>query len=281
MRCQFGDYTNIRNYQQRNTMNFTKLISLCFGFIADTRFPPLIQRFINYCYIQAFKIDLSEFQPYYHYKSLNELFTRGLRQIRRFDKDEMIFISPSDGKITQFGNVENGKALQIKGFAYSVERLLGEKLDSPLFYANIYLSPSNYHRYHAPCDLWVESITHFKGALLPVHLKSLRKNRNLFIINERIVLKARDRFGDLVYFVAVGALNVGSMIFYIEPKISEKYQGIKRSFNYKEPIYLKKGEEMGMFKMGSTIVLFANNITMLRSENSIRFGDSLFIKNME
>lgn len=261
-------------------MSFTKIISTCFGVIANIRFYRPIQCFINEQYIRIFKIDLREFQPFYYYKSLNELFTRGLRQQREFDKNDNIFISPVDGQVTQIGNVENGKALQIKGFSYSVERLVGDNIDSNLSYANLYLSPSNYHRYHAPCDMFVESITHFKGALLPVHFKSLRKNRNLFIVNERVVLKARDKFGNILYFVAVGALNVGGIVFYAEPRIQNKHKLYKKKFYYKNPKFIKKGEEIGMFKMGSTIVLFASQVEILKNDCKISFGDSLFKRNI-
>ncbi|RDU58529.1 phosphatidylserine decarboxylase [Helicobacter sp. MIT 99-5507] len=257
-------------------MKITKLISLCFGVIANIRFYPPIQRFINKQYIRIFKIDLSEFYPLASYKSLNELFTRGLRQNREFNIDDNIFISPVDGKVMQTGDVSNGRALQIKGFSYSVDRLVGERVSSNLSYANLYLSPSNYHRYHAPCDMYVESITHFKGALLPVHTKSLYKNKNLFVVNERVVLKARDSFGGILYFVAVGALNVGGIYFYIEPRIQYKSNCYKRCFTYKEPLFIKKGEEIGMFKMGSTIVLFASDVEILKSDCDIKFGFDLF-----
>lgn len=265
-------------------MSFTKIISICFGFIADIKFYPPIQKFINQQYINIFKINLKDFYPFYYYKSLNELFTRGLKQKREFDKDKNIFISPVDGKLVQSGKVKNNRALQIKGVSYSVEQLLGESfnknISDNLSYANLYLSPSNYHRYHAPCDMFVESITHFKGALYPVHLKSLTKRRNVFIANERVVLKAKDIFGNFIYFVAVGALNVGSMVFYIEPEIQSKHNLHKKTFNYKEPIFIKKGDEIGMFKMGSTIVLFAYDVEILKSDCKISFGDSLF-RNIE
>ncbi|MDE6886438.1 MAG: phosphatidylserine decarboxylase [Helicobacteraceae bacterium] len=262
-------------------MNLTKIVSICFGIIADIRFYKPLQNFINKTYIKAFDISLDRFQPYYCYKSLNELFTRGLREIVEFDKKEDIFISPSDSFVMQSGSVSNNRALQIKGFSYSVESLLKDKLDSSFSYVNLYLSPKDYHRYHSPCDMEVVSITHFKGALLPVHKKSLNKNTNLFVRNERVVLKARDRFGDYIYFVAVGALNVGKIIFYIEPRLCENYRGKSRKFLYKQPRLIKKGDELGMFKMGSTIVLFAKNVEILKDNIKVSFGEKLFKKLVE
>ena len=285
-------------------LNWSKIISLCFGSIANLRFPATIQSFINAKYVAFFNISLSEFPPIESYKSLNELFTRGLRKMRDFDRDENIIISPSDSLVMESGKVSQGRALQIKGFSYSVSALLGvteRDLPQNLYYANLYLSPRDYHRYHAPCDMFVESITHFKGALLPVHKKSLNKNQNLFIRNERVVVVARMKNGAKIYFVAVGALNVGQIVFYIEPKLQESFSGKKQEFFYKEPKFVRKGEELGMFKMGSTIVVFveskldsgessvdsresnaesntdsAQNITIFKQGEKIRFGEALF-----
>ena len=276
--------------------NWSKIISLCFGSIANLRFPSAIQSFINAKYVAFFNISLSEFPPLESYKSLNELFTRGLRKMRDFDKSENIIISPSDSLVIESGRVESGRALQIKGFSYEVAPLLGvsaRDLSPNLYYANLYLSPRDYHRYHAPCDMFVESIVHFRGKLLSVHKKSLVKNQNLFIRNERVVLSARMKNGAKLYFVAVGALNVGQIIFYVEPKLQESFSGKKREFFYKEPKFIRKGEELGMFKMGSTIVLFVEspksnidlgesnadlpqNIEIFKQGEKIRFGEALF-----
>lgn len=269
--------------------NWSKFISLCFGGIANLRFPSVIQNFINAKYIAFFNISLSEFPPLESYKSLNELFTRGLRKMRDFDKSENIIISPSDSLVIESGHVEKGRALQIKGFSYSVSALLGvaeRDLPTNLYYANLYLSPRDYHRYHAPCDMFVESITHFKGTLKPVHKKSLNSNQNLFIRNERVVLSAKMKNGAKIYFVAVGALNVGNIIFYIEPKLQESFNGKRQDFSYKEAKFIRKGEELGMFKMGSTIVLFVESpnildeksasIEIFKQGEKIKFGESLF-----
>ena len=256
-------------------LNWSKIISLCFGGIANFRFPSVIQSFINAKYVAFFNISLSEFPPLESYKSLNELFTRGLRKMRNFDKKDNIIISPSDSLVIESGKVAQGRALQIKGFSYSVSALLGvnaRDLSPNLYYANLYLSPRDYHRYHAPCDMFVESIVHFTGKLLPVHKKSLNKNQNLFIRNERVVLRARMKNGAKLYFVAVGALNVGQIVFYIEPKLQEKSSEKKREFFYKEPKFIRKGEELGMFKMGSTIVLFVENLRESSGESSTQNG---------
>ncbi len=251
----------------------TKFISLCFGMIADFRFPKVLQNFINRRYVAFFNISLNDFAPLESYKSLNELFTRGLRKIRHFDSGERVIISPCDSLVMESGRVESGRALQIKGFSYDVKALLGDyELPSNLFYANLYLSPRDYHRYHAPCDISVDSITHFKGALLPVHRKSLNKNQNLFIRNERVIVRGAMKNGARVYIVAVGALNVGQIVFYIEPRLQDGFRGARRDFSYKEPKILRKGEEMGMFKMGSTIVLFVESLESRESTESC--GDS-------
>lgn len=256
-------------------MYLTKILSLCFGYLANIRFPYTLQIFINKVYIRLFNINIDDFMPLESYKSLNELFTRSLKKSREFSNNKHILISPSDSKIIESGIVDNNIALQIKGMNYSVNRLLDSNLDSNFYYINLYLSPKDYHRYHAPCDMLVESITHYKGALYPVHIKSLNKNANLFIRNERVVLKAIDSFGDVIYFVAIGALNVGQIVFHIEPRLQDSYSGNSIKFSYNIPIFIKKGEELGMFKMGSTIVLFISNIDLIYKDDNVLFGDTL------
>ena len=82
--------------------------------------------------------------------------------------------------------------------------------------------------------------------------------------------------GGILYFVAVGALNVGGIYFYIEPRLQHKSNLYTRKFEYKDPIFVKKGEEIGMFKMGSTVVLFASDVDILKNDCDIKFGSDLF-----
>ena len=262
-------------------------LSRLFGKFANYPFPRFFQAIINAVYVRIFHIDLSDFAPAHTYPTLNALFTRSLAKPRSFDTDPKTLISPSDSVIMEQGKifVEDNtlKALQIKGMSYTIDEFLGENakhliaLDSasPLHFVNLYLSPSDYHHYHAPCDMRILEVRYFGGVLLPVNPPSLRKNQNLFIQNERVVVVAENLRGQKLYYVAVGALNVGKMIFHFEPKIqTNALPNAREIYNYNPPIEVKKGEELGTFMMGSTIVLIAQGLILnSQTGTKVRQGD--------
>ena len=176
-------------------MHITNLLSQYFGKFAKKEFPRPIQELINGSYTKFMKLDLKEFKNSKHYKSLNELFTRDLIIKREIDSSKDIFISPTDSLITECGKLKNDTALQIKGMEYSVEELLTyycrdnfSKLENGEF-MNFYLSPRDYHRYHAPVDFKLKKLIHVPGKLYPVNLKYLNKELELFVQNERVVLE--------------------------------------------------------------------------------------------
>jgi phosphatidylserine decarboxylase len=241
----------------------TNGISRIFGVILKIRFPKKIQTFINNMYIKQFNINMSEFKEAEYYESLNSLFTRDLVKKREFVKNENMLISPCDALITELGAITKGglNALQIKGSSYSINSLLGnytlrkdkERLKDGLF-INFYLSPSDYHHYHAPCDMRVLKATHIPGALYPVNLKWLHKKAELFSGNERVVLECETALKSRFWLVFVGALNVGKIRFLFDENIATNIKKEEQSyFSYKE-LNLFQGEEMGFFEMGSTIV---------------------------
>lgn len=256
----------------------TNLISRLFGKFASHKFARWFQNIINRTYVSMFKIDLSEFAPVQTYASLNDLFTRALSKPRSFNAESNVMISPTDSMIMAFGSVDRDLALQIKGMEYSVSELLGgERLDSSYSFINFYLSPRDYHRYHAPCDMEVFEVRYFGGELLAVNKPSLLRNKNLFVRNERVVVCAKDKNGANLYFVAIGALNVGKMLLHFEPRIqTNAHPNQKCKFSYAQSIRIKKGEELGMFMMGSTVVLFAKDINPeLIVEQKVSYGDSI------
>jgi len=266
----------------------TSLISRLFGKFASTKFPILIQYAINKSYVGLMHVDLSDFLKASEYKSLNDLFTRSLIKRRDFDKSKDNFISPCDGYVTQCGTVKQGIALQIKGFSYKIAGLLSDKIDDELKskleggkYINFYLSPKDYHRYHAPFDMKVNKAIHVPGKLHPVNFTWLKKIPNLFIENERVILECLSESGKLFYMVFVGALNVGKMDFVFDERI--KTNSKKDYVTYYEygDVYLNKGEELGKFEMGSTIVMFfEKDFVSLTCKfgNHVKFGDLVALK---
>lgn len=255
----------------------TNRLSRIFGKIASYAFFRPFQILINKFYVRIFDIDLADFDAVENYKTLNMLFTRALKKPRVFDNDKSVMIAPTDSLITGLGKVAKNEALQIKGMSYLVEELLGECVDEDYTFINFYLSPSDYHRYHSPCDMEVLEVRYFGGKLLPVNMPSLKKNKNLFITNERVVVVAQDKNGTKFFFVAIGALNVGKMSLHFEPRVrTNAIPNQKCSFSYEKRISIQKGAEMGMFEMGSTVVVFAKNLkTSLQLLQKVRFGDTI------
>jgi phosphatidylserine decarboxylase len=256
----------------------TNGVSQIFGKFAKTKFPKFLQCFINKSYVKIFKIDMSLFKEEdpCKYPTLNALFTREKKEIE-FHEDEDVLCSPCDGLITEYGDIKNKTAYQIKGKSYSIDELIpGNKLKGG-FFINIYLSPKDYHRYHVPIDMQVLSATHIPGALYPVNLASLKKRDNLFCKNERVILRCKDTKDRIFYFVAVGALNVGSMVFNFDNRIKTNVNNAKiTTFEY-ENLYLKKGEELGRFEMGSTILLFfgEEHFKYLNQKDEVETGEIL------
>ena len=240
-------------------MIFTNGISRTFGKFASKEFPRPIQNFINSSYVKLLGLDMSEFQKPSEYKTLNKLFTRELQKNREFSKKDSDFLAPADSLVTEFGNIENGLALQIKGMEYSVSKLLGEensKLENGTF-MNFYLSPKDYHHYHMPYSAKVKKATHFTGKLYPVNIKYLNKQVELFVENERVVLECKTENGKIFYMILVGALNVGEMVLHFEPKIeTNKRVGETKIYEYSD-LHISKGEDLGFFKMGSTVLIIA------------------------
>lgn len=239
----------------------TNLISQMFGRFASKPFSPAVQGWINRTYVKLMDLDMGEFQVPESYPTLNALFTRELNAPRPFDTNDHVMISPCDSFITECGQLNHFEALQIKGMAYDVRDFVTEHitLDEKMeqgSYVNFYLSPKDYHRYHVPMDMKVTKAIHVPGKLYPVNIPSLEKRLNLFIENERVVLEC-ESFGKHFYLVLVGALNVGQMVVSFEPSIeTNKDTTEMKVFEYAD-LNLKKGEELGYFKMGSTVILIA------------------------
>ena len=241
-------------------MHITNKISIIFGKFSKLKFPKLIQTIINNIYIKIFHLDMSEFKKAEEYKSLNLLFIRALEIKREINKEENIFISPCDSLISQSGQVENNTIFQIKGMPYNIEELLTYHCKDNLYklsngnYMNFYLSPKDYHRYHSPIDCTINKLIHVPGKLYPVNLTYLNKEIDLFNQNERVILECTNN-NKIFYMIFIGALNVGQMIFNFESKVETNNNSEEiKIYNY-ENLSIKKSDEIGYFKMGSTIVM--------------------------
>jgi phosphatidylserine decarboxylase len=218
------------------------------------------------------------------YQSFNEFFTRALREGARplADRD---FICPVDGAISQFGTIEHDQIFQAKGHRYSTTALVGG--DSALAaqfdhgtFATLYLSPRDYHRIHMPCDAKLTRMIYVPGALFSVNPVTARGVPGLFARNERVVCVFESLHGPFV-LVLVGATIVGSMATVWHGVVNASRAGTVREWHYHDKdIVLKKGEEMGRFLLGSTVVmLFPRGVMEFNPEwtatRTIRMGEAM------
>jgi phosphatidylserine decarboxylase len=253
--------------------------------IMGTNFCRPLQVILNYLYVLVFRVDLTEHADLTSYQSLQDLFTRRLdNSSTRFSKNKQEVISPVDGVLTHQGIIKSKSLFQIKGHKYSLKRLLSDAISLSRLeggrYFNLYLSPKNYHHYHAPCDLNVQRAIFIPGKCYPVNNFFLRFKKNLFVENKRVVLecKVNDK---LVYLVFIGALNVGGICFNFDRNIANLKE--QKVISYKKPKSVKKGEDMGYFKLGSTVVMIFEKDLLSVSEKKtnleVNFGDVLGMKN--
>jgi phosphatidylserine decarboxylase len=259
----------------------TNGVSRAFGKFATTEFPKPIQSFINWSYVALLGLDMSEFQKPSKYRSLNKLFTRELRKKRELEKG---FLSPTDSLITDSGEISEERAYQIKGMSYSTDELLSDKIEVALKhllnggeFINFYLSPKDYHHYHSPFDLQISRVVHIPGKLYPVNIPYLKKKQNLFIENERVVIECYTKERKLLYFVLVGALNVGKIHLSFEPKLQTNIGGGVKVYEY-DNISIAKGEDLGYFEMGSTVVILAEHGFLrsdVRTGQKVKFGQKV------
>jgi phosphatidylserine decarboxylase len=193
------------------------------------------------------------------YPTFNLFFGRALRSgVRPLADAE--WVCPVDGAISQFGRIEAGRLFQAKGHDYSAEALLGG--DSALaagfasgHFATLYLSPRDYHRIHMPCGGRLRLMRHVPGELYSVNPVTARHVAGLFARNERVVCVFDGDRGPWV-LVLVGATVVGSMATVWHGVVNPPRPGRVREWRYeRDAPALAKGDEMGRFLLGSTVVL--------------------------
>ncbi|MBB5366588.1 MULTISPECIES: archaetidylserine decarboxylase [unclassified Janthinobacterium] len=194
-----------------------------------------------------------------HYSSFNDFFTRALRpDARPLAKAD--YVCPVDGRISQFGRIDKDQIFQAKGHQFSTTALVGG--DAALAaqfehgsFANLYLSPRDYHRIHMPCDGRLTRMIYVPGELFSVNPTTARGIPGLFARNERVVCVFDTAKGPFV-MTLVGATIVGSMATVWHGVVNPPRTGQVRDWSYaNDNIVLKQGEELGRFLLGSTVVM--------------------------
>jgi phosphatidylserine decarboxylase len=204
-------------------------------------------------------LDLSESRQT-HFRSLRECFTRQLKDgARPVDPDPLVVSSPCDALIGACGSVHEGSVLQAKGFPYPLIDLLGDPELAAYYrggqFVTLRLTSAMYHRFHAPYDCCVEQVDYMSGDTWNVNPIALRRVERLFCKNERAALRCRLPSGAVLTLVPVAAILVASIrLTFLDVLLHLRYRGPNR---IQCRAALGKGQEMGWFEHGSTIIVFA------------------------
>lgn len=215
--------------------------------------------------------------------SLHDCFTRALRPgARPPDPDPDVLAGPCDAIVGACGMIDGDRVHQIKGFPYRLPELLGDAAEAMPFrdgtYVTLRLTAGMYHRFHAPHDIIVEQVTYMSGDTWNVNPIALKRIEKLFCRNERAAIRARlAEGGEPILLVAVAAILVASIRLSFLDTEKAVHAGGPRRIPLTAPI--RKGEEMGWFEHGSTILLFAppgyELATGIASGTVIRAGEPL------
>lgn len=238
------------------------LLSRAAGFISEKELGAvttfLVKSFAKYYHITLDETEIGDFSDF---KTFNAFFTRklkkGARPIVR-KKDELA--QPADGVVSEFGEIYKDAVIQAKGHYYSLQALLGgNEEDSRYFengtFATTYLSPSDYHRVHMPVNAKLLKMVFVPGELFSVNLLTAANVDNLFTRNERVVCFFENEELGRFAVVLVGAMIVASITTVFAGKVAPAATRKITVYDYeKDNIYLKKGEELGYFSLGSTVI---------------------------
>ncbi|HMA12846.1 MAG TPA: archaetidylserine decarboxylase [Steroidobacteraceae bacterium] len=265
------------------------LISRCVLRITRVRFRP-VKNLVTRLFVRGFRPDMSDaIEPDpLAYPDFNAFFTRALRPgARPLAGDAATLVSPVDGTVSQLGAIDDDTLLQAKGRFYTLEALLAGS--APKWaagfhsgsFATIYLAPYNYHRIHMPADGTLQEIWYVPGRLFSVNASAAAAVRNLFARNERLVLLFQGPVGAFAV-IFVGALNVGSMatVWHGDVTPRRPRRGCALPLPAEQERFRARGEEIGRFNMGSTVILlFARDraalATQLASGSVLKMGEQI------
>jgi phosphatidylserine decarboxylase len=242
-----------------------RLTSRLVSKIADSKNKTLKNNLINLA-IKKFGINIDEAESSNidDYATFNAFFTRKLKDgVRPLSEKTNIISSPADGILSEFGEIENKTLIQAKGKDFSLESLIANSSKTKFTdFATVYLSPKDYHRVHMPIDGLLTKMVYIPGKLFSVNKTTASKIDSLFAKNERLVCYFDTKIGE-VAVIFVGALLVAGIETTWHGKIAPNYYKDIQIWDYNSKQYnieFKKGDTLGWFNFGSTIVtLFPEN----------------------
>ena len=262
------------------------LLSRIFGYIALIPIPVFLMGKLIKWYSGKFGVKNEYIIPEKGFKNFNDFFTRKLKPgIHKIDTSTLSIVSPVDARIDQYGAIDGSYIIQAKGINYSVYDLVPSETSNFFTggsFMTLYLSPGDYHRIHSPVDGKIIGYFNIPGKLFTVQEYMVNGLNGLFNLNERLISYIKTNRG-LVGVCKVGAMNVGKISLSYDSIITNKAIRSKNEFFYPETDQkeIKKGDELGIFNLGSTIILlFEKN--MIKFDNftpgtNIRLGEKIGI----
>jgi phosphatidylserine decarboxylase len=251
-------------------------ISRAVGRLCDQPIPSGLARAVERAYCRAYEVNMDEAEGHLgSYPSFDAFFTRPLKKGARHISADPV-VSPSDGKLSCFGRIDTGSQIHVKGQLYEAAELIGDEQDARRYsggqFAVVYLAPGDYHRVHSPVDGKVTLLRGIPGDLFPVNSLGERYVPRLFVRNNRVAIVIDTETLGRVTVVMVGATIVGriSVSALPGPFVPPGTHVIEPGFA------VAKGDELGMFHLGSTaVVLFEPGLTLTRATGRVRMGQSL------
>lgn len=251
-------------------------ISQAMGRLSEIPLPGPVSRAITEAYCRAYAVDMQEVVPQPEpYPSFDAFFTRSLKPgVREISPDAVV--SPADGRLSVRGRIDDDARISVKGSEYRVAELTGDSRDAARYrggtFAVVYLSPRDYHRVHAPVSGKITLIRGIPGDLYPVNSIGERHIPRLFARNKRVTIVIESPEVGRVSVVMVGAVVVGRISVSVLPDPSPP----AGEHPVEVPIAVAKGDEIGVFHLGSTVVLFLEpGHQIVRTEGAVRYGESL------
>jgi len=256
--------TLVAHFCQKESLNFIlsnriprRLVTRLVGWFSTIE-QPLIRDLSIAIWRFFSDLDLSDAKKT-HFASLRDCFIRELKEgARPLSRDPNILIAPCDGIVGGCGRIVGGQLLQVKGSAYPLDELLGDRALAEFYrdgcYATLRLTASMYHRFHAPHDCRVESVKHIWGDTWNLNPAALSRIEKLFCRNERAIVCTRLAGSDqLITLVPVAAILVAG----IRLRFADLVLDARKSADLPNDTTFRKGEEMGWFEHGSTIIILA------------------------
>jgi phosphatidylserine decarboxylase len=278
-------------------MFFGRLRSKIIGTLMEREVPVGMRASLYSTYAKATGVNLDEMRyPIDSYRTVQDFFTRPLKKDVRpmASTDPLCLVSPADSEVISCGDVTSDRLPQVKGTTYSLKGFLGMdptktiaasgKSAPVLKYIVLYLCPGDYHRFHCPTRFHVTNAKHFSGEVISVNKAALHVLNDIFSVNERIVLGGAWSQGNM-WYTAVAAHGVGNIKLSFENKLrtnDPRTVPVYCGGDIRDRVFdqhLEFGDEVGMFKLGSTIVMVfeasKNMEWTVKEGDHVKVGDLL------